>query len=53
MRKKVMLTAALLVIVLSAVFVFAACDGNVASFTLTLENGYEAATTIRRQTLAV
>lgn len=51
MRKKVMLTAALLVIVLSAVFVFAACDGNVASFTLTLENGYEAATTISGQTV--
>ncbi len=51
MRKKVMLTAALLALVLSLVFVFAACDEKVASFTLTLDNGDETATAISDQTI--
>lgn len=51
MRKKVMLTAALLALVLSLVFVFAACDGNVASFTLILDNGDETTTSISDQTV--
>lgn len=51
MRKKALLIASLLVVVLLAGLILAACDGNVKTYTVTLENGSEAATTISDQSV--
>ena len=51
MRKKAMLIASLLVVVLLAGLIFAACDGNEKTFTVTLETGSETATTMTDQSV--
>ena len=51
MRKKAMLMASLLVVILLAGLIFAACDGNEKTFTVTLETGSETATTMTDQSV--
>lgn len=51
MRKKALLIASVLVVVLLAGLVFAACDGSQKTYTVTLESGTETATSLTDQTV--
>lgn len=51
MRKKALLIASVLVVILLAGLIFAACDGTTKTFTVTLETGSETATTMTDQSV--